>query len=472
MVIKQLYESLRNSLNEARIQRTIDKKLWLTVSSICSRNKSTEAEFIKPLSKMSKEELLQRYVAALLIMKKSCPNSIADIDTIKTFKLIAKQYLSLGGTINEIKQLYINNGGQGVTIEKPVNQKITSNIENKLENDLKKSTDKQVQEFPKPEEAETLQTEEDEDIIVELPEGMNDYDTIFKYVKNKFNDISEICRNIYDIIEQTYYILNKTFYKIDFGDETLYFNKVYTDLDKKTFIKNVDEIYINWALTKKTRLIQGTAILTVNNMSLNSVKIENNNIQLYDKIYIKYDDFILLLKTILSKLLYIRQKENSNPLQSEEKVLSTPFGTYNEDNIDFSKPVNKSIIRKITQNLIKKYFKNSDAITYLLKLLLETYRMGNEKDGKVFKIQNTNDLISTSAGFYAYELDVNRVYFSGKNNEYYAINIWHIRYYNDNDNMSLSWNKPYTIKVKEFKNIIYNLMAYILYYNNNYQNLI
>jgi len=58
MIIKSLYESLTNSLNEARLNRTIDKKLWLTVASICSRNKSTEAEFIKPMSKMTKDELL------------------------------------------------------------------------------------------------------------------------------------------------------------------------------------------------------------------------------------------------------------------------------------------------------------------------------------------------------------------------------------------------------------------------------
>jgi hypothetical protein len=58
MIIKSLYESLTNSLNEARLNRTIDKKLWLTVASICSRNKSTEAEFIKPMSKMTKDDLL------------------------------------------------------------------------------------------------------------------------------------------------------------------------------------------------------------------------------------------------------------------------------------------------------------------------------------------------------------------------------------------------------------------------------
>ena len=65
---------INNILNEARVQRTIDKKLWLTVSSTISRNKSSEAEFIKPIGN-DKDNLLQRYVAALLITKKECPQS-------------------------------------------------------------------------------------------------------------------------------------------------------------------------------------------------------------------------------------------------------------------------------------------------------------------------------------------------------------------------------------------------------------
>jgi len=48
MIIKSLYESLQRAINEARVQRTIDNKLWLSVASTISRNRSTEAEFIKP----------------------------------------------------------------------------------------------------------------------------------------------------------------------------------------------------------------------------------------------------------------------------------------------------------------------------------------------------------------------------------------------------------------------------------------
>ena len=48
MIIKSLYESLLNCINEARVSRTIDKKLWLSIASTCSRNKATEAENVKP----------------------------------------------------------------------------------------------------------------------------------------------------------------------------------------------------------------------------------------------------------------------------------------------------------------------------------------------------------------------------------------------------------------------------------------
>lgn len=96
---------INNILNEAKVQRTIDKKLWLTVSSTISRNKSSEAEFIKPIG-TDKYNLLQRYVAALLIAKKECPQSVDDIEKLKTYKLVGQKYLELGGTIQDIVNLY------------------------------------------------------------------------------------------------------------------------------------------------------------------------------------------------------------------------------------------------------------------------------------------------------------------------------------------------------------------------------
>lgn len=125
---KKLYRSLvesigiaiKRSLNEmARlsIQRTIDRKLWLSVASTCSRNKSTEAEFIKP-GKGDKENLLNRYVAALIIMRKPCPQNEDDIDNLKTFKLVGHKYLELGGSIEEIQDLYNKNTGKSSTSNK------------------------------------------------------------------------------------------------------------------------------------------------------------------------------------------------------------------------------------------------------------------------------------------------------------------------------------------------------------------
>ena len=127
MIIKSLYESLLNCINEARVSRTIDKKLWLSVASTCSRNKSTEAENIRPIGS-DKENLLNRYVAALIIMRKPCPETEDDIDTLKTFKLVAKRYLQLGGTLQEIQDLYNKNTGKtriipSETEKKPIQKK-------------------------------------------------------------------------------------------------------------------------------------------------------------------------------------------------------------------------------------------------------------------------------------------------------------------------------------------------------------
>lgn len=135
---QNLYETLisgisyavQKSINEmARlsVQRTIDKKLWLSVASTCSRNKSTEAENIRPIGS-DKENLLNRYVAALIIMRKPCPTTEDDIDTLKTFKLVAKRYLQLGGTLQEIQDLYNKNTGKtriipSETEKKPIQKK-------------------------------------------------------------------------------------------------------------------------------------------------------------------------------------------------------------------------------------------------------------------------------------------------------------------------------------------------------------
>lgn len=113
-LISGISYAVQKSINEMAklaVERTIDKKLWLSVASTCSRNKSTDAENIRPIGS-DKENLLNRYVAALIIMRKPCPETEDDIDTLKTFKLVAKRYLQLGGTLSEIQDLYNKNIGK------------------------------------------------------------------------------------------------------------------------------------------------------------------------------------------------------------------------------------------------------------------------------------------------------------------------------------------------------------------------
>lgn len=128
IVKKQLNEMARKSVN-----RTIDKKLWLTVSSIISRNRSTEAENIKPIG-TDKDNLLQRYVAALLIMKKPCPNNVSEIDDLKTFKNIGNKFIELGGTISEIRDLYNKNNGDVTSSVNVENSEDASSDNNEVEN--------------------------------------------------------------------------------------------------------------------------------------------------------------------------------------------------------------------------------------------------------------------------------------------------------------------------------------------------
>lgn len=120
-LIENISAALSQSLNEmARMTpvRTIDRKLWLTVASACSRNRSTEAENVKPVGN-DKDNLVQRYVAALLIMKKPCPQTVEEIAELKTFKLVAKKAFQLGATLEDIQKLYAQNSGTAPAKPKP-----------------------------------------------------------------------------------------------------------------------------------------------------------------------------------------------------------------------------------------------------------------------------------------------------------------------------------------------------------------
>lgn len=101
-----------NILNEARVQRTIEPKIWASMSSMSSRMRATLGEDARVMKKDSKEVLLQKYVAGLLTMKVGCPHNISDIDKLKAYKNIGDAYINAGGNITDIQKLYVENGGK------------------------------------------------------------------------------------------------------------------------------------------------------------------------------------------------------------------------------------------------------------------------------------------------------------------------------------------------------------------------
>lgn len=102
-----------NFLNEARVQRTIDPKIWASMSSMSSKNRATMAEDVKPMRKDldSKDVLLQKYVAGLLTIKAACPSNEQDIVKNKAYKNFGIALLNTGCTLSEIQKLYVENGG-------------------------------------------------------------------------------------------------------------------------------------------------------------------------------------------------------------------------------------------------------------------------------------------------------------------------------------------------------------------------
>lgn len=103
---------VKQILNEAaRVQRTIDPKIWASMSSMSSRLRSTLGEDAKPMKKDDAQVLLQKYVAGLLTMKVACPKNVSEIEDLKAYKLIGQAYINAGGTISDIQKLYVENGG-------------------------------------------------------------------------------------------------------------------------------------------------------------------------------------------------------------------------------------------------------------------------------------------------------------------------------------------------------------------------
>lgn len=98
-------------INEARIQRTIDSKIWASMSSASSKNRANGAVDVKPMRRDDANVLLQKYVAGLLTIKAECPATVTDIEKIGSYKLIGQAAIDAGVSLSQIQKLYVENGG-------------------------------------------------------------------------------------------------------------------------------------------------------------------------------------------------------------------------------------------------------------------------------------------------------------------------------------------------------------------------
>jgi hypothetical protein len=135
----------RYFLNEA-VERTIDKKLWASVSSGISRTyRQDMGASAKPLG--TRDQLLQKYIAALVQLKQPCPSTVDELRNSPAFPQWGKWLANNGVAIEEVQQLYNENcgklpkaviGGSSASIAQPSNNSLfdtTDDVEDVEENE-------------------------------------------------------------------------------------------------------------------------------------------------------------------------------------------------------------------------------------------------------------------------------------------------------------------------------------------------
>lgn len=141
-LIEKVANIVYNTLNEARIARTIDPKIWATVASgISKKYRNDMGASAKPRSTDTKEVLIQKYVAALAILKQPCPTTETAFTDGKVFPLWAKRIIQLGGTLADVHKLYNENSATPVTITSTNDQPTDMSIK-QSPNDIKNNLNK------------------------------------------------------------------------------------------------------------------------------------------------------------------------------------------------------------------------------------------------------------------------------------------------------------------------------------------
>ena len=391
---KQLYEMARKSVN-----RTIDKKLWLTVSSIISRNRSTEAENIKPIGN-DKNNLLQRYVAALLIMKKPCPETIEDISKLKTFKKVGYKFIDLGGTIQDIQKLY-NENSNNINFNNSTNTNISSNNS-----------------------------------------GENDNDDFFN---NSFNNSSSSSLSFFDDIENDIDNVDNVSIEID---------KLTTTINNKTSIQQAyNEVTGAFDIPNKLKLIKSSDPNIWQHME-SIVTSEKSYNGFHDKNGFSYfGKYINILETKYNWKYFINPiikefsdippvnfskynnindiiknaKEYGNKLSNDQQELYNDYIDRNKARYEQIFKSYNNFINSIDNDIVRKIFENNAFITYILISpdnglyfshslqdiqIIDNHNFNILKDAMKFINYSTNSVLRLKY-FYQYKLE-----FTGENNYY------------------------------------------------------
>ena len=122
---------MKTFINEARkkVERTIDPKLWGAAYHIVKKP-GADLENEKPKKADDLEAIKQKYVASLLIAKLNCPTNMSEF--LKgPLHLFALKYNELGGDLEDIQKLFVENGG---VLSTPVNND-TVDFDDQLDNE-------------------------------------------------------------------------------------------------------------------------------------------------------------------------------------------------------------------------------------------------------------------------------------------------------------------------------------------------
>ena len=486
MIIKSLLESLNKALYEKVMWKTIDKNLRLSIASIISRNRNSEAEFIKPKSTATKDDLIPRYVAALLILHKDCPMTEDDIDTLKTFKLVGHKILELGGTLEEIQDLYVQNGGI-IKSQNPI-----QNIQD-TDNEIKEKPVNQIQQTEQltPEDKEEIQ-----EIIEDIPEGITSYVDIEKFVDKEYNDMQSICAELMRILESTKFELYKSFYKTKSANYMIYFTRMYTDintLQHESYHSLIIEF--KYFTKQKYKDIYSSQIIIPLYTSEYKLKKTIIDKKIYPPkqlpvLYLNHEIIYEACKVALTKFLYVIQGEFYDPTNKKEKY-QTVNDLFLVDDINFNQP-RTSVINDIILKLSKKYksYKQLNSFIYY-SLMHNNGNMNYNTALRLGAISDRcyiNDFLKTKKTLFYYRNPV--CYIGGhipiygaypgpwgdsirilyKNNKVGKMDDSWCLSYSPNDTYAPQIN-DYTLKFEDYNTIGFNIAANIIYDSTNYKNI-